>query len=129
MAKGPTAQHSTITGITAERGARSTKVARADHQDAERDHDDVGEHEDDVERVHARRALGEERRAGVEALHVEHADGDRGDGVAGDAEQERRHPAGGEAGVVAGAGLDQALGMAGAEFLRLLREPLRHARS
>ena len=98
----------------------------ADHDDAERDHDDVGDDEDDVERVHARGALGEQRRAGIEALHVEHADGDRRDGVARDAEQERRHPARGEAGVVAGAGLDQALGMAGAELLRLLREALRH---
>ena len=111
-----------------DRGARRAQhIARqADHDDAERDHQDVGDDEHQVDRVHARRFLGEQRRAGIEPLHVEHADRDRRDGVAGNAEQQRRHPARGDAGIVAGAGLDQALDMAGAELFRLLREALRH---
>ena len=99
---------------------------QADHDDAERDHDDVGDDEHEVDRVHARRFFHEQRRAGIEALHVEHADRDRRDGVARNAEQQRRHPAGRDAGIVAGAGLDQSFDVAGAELLRLLREALRH---
>ena len=47
-------------------------------------------------RVDVLRVLDEQRRAGVHALHVEHADDDRGDRVAGDAEHQRRNPGAGQ---------------------------------
>jgi hypothetical protein len=50
----------------------------ANHRDAERDHDDIGNNEDDVERIHAGRPFAKERRAGIEPLHIQNADGNGG---------------------------------------------------
>jgi hypothetical protein len=64
----------------------------------------------DVERIRARGALSEQRRAGIEPLHIEHTDSNRRDGIAKDAESKRGYPTRGETGVGVGAGLDQPLG-------------------
>src|SRR5262245_32465160 len=125
VANEPTAQRRTITGITEARGARSTSAAMriiAMPSGIMM----ILDNEDDVERVHAGRPLSEERRARIEPLHVENADRDGGDGVAGNAEQQRWHPARGEARVVAGPRFDQSFRMARAEFLRLFRKAFRH---
>ena len=71
----------------------------------------------------------EDHRTGIEILQIEHADHDRGNGVAGNAEHQRRDPRAAHGGVVGGAALDDALDVTGAEFLRLLGEPLATCRS
>ena len=52
--------------------------------------------------VHARRAFSEQSEPRIQPLHVEHANGDGSDGVAGNAEEESWNPAQGDAGIVAG---------------------------
>ena len=98
----------------------------ADRGEAQRNQRDVGDEERDEHRVDQLRLRQEHGRAGVHALHVEHADHDRGDRIAGNAEHQRRHPRAGQGGIVGGAGVDQPFDMAGAEFFRLLGEPLGH---
>ena len=82
IANAPTMQNSRITGISTSRGTRRMRLRDLDAQPAERQHDQVGDDEEQEHRVDVLRVVGEQRRARVHVLHVEHADHDRGDRVA-----------------------------------------------
>jgi len=89
---------------------RAQHLLRAlDRGDAERNHQQVGEDEDDEDGVERHRVVHEDGRPGGEALDVEHADDDGRDRVARDAEDQRRNPRPGERAVVGRARLDDAL--------------------
>ena len=107
-------------------GARHAQelLADLDRRPAERDHDQVRQDEDDEDRIDVLRVEEEQGRPGVHPLHVEDADHDRGDGVAGNAEDQRRHPGAAERGIVGGGGFDDPLDVARAVFLRGARQAL-----
>ena len=101
-------------------------LAAFDRSPAHRQHQDVGENEDDEYRVDELRVLQEHGGAGVHALHVEYADHDRRDGIAGYSKHQCWNPGAAERRIIGRRGVDDAFDMAGAEFFGLFREPLRY---
>src|SRR5690606_32051831 len=99
-------------------------ASRLDDQPSERQHHQIGDDEDHEHRIDELRVLEEHGGTRVHALHVQYANDDGGDGVAGDAEDQGGDPGATHRRVVGGGGVDDALDVAGAVFLRLLREAL-----
>ena len=99
----------------------------ADHDVAKRDEQDVGEQEHHVDGVEEVAVLGKQRRSRLQALHEQHADDDRGERVARDAEHQGRDEGAGDGGVVCGGAVGDRLDAALAVLLRMLGEALAHA--